>query len=101
LNFRAEGEQQARALRSKADSDSQVILAEAERESLRLRGAGDAEAARIYAEAYSGDAEFFAFVRSLEAYRKSLDSQTTMVLSTRSGFLRYLLDMNGGAKPEK
>ena len=101
LKFRAEGEQQARALRSKADSDSQVILAEAERKALRLRGAGDAEAARIYAEAYSGDAEFFAFVRSLEAYRKSLDSQTTMVLSTRSGFLRYLLDMNGGAKPEK
>src|SRR5262249_34388240 len=100
LKFRAEGEQQARALRSKADGESQVILAQADSESLRLRGEGDAQAAHIYSEAYAGDAEFFAFVRSLEAYRKSLDAQTTVVLSTRSGFLKYLLDMNGG-KPEK
>jgi modulator of FtsH protease HflC len=100
LKFRAEGEQQARGLRSKADGESQVILAEAQRQSLELRGEGDAEAARIYGEAYAGDAEFFAFVRSLEAYRKSLDSQTTVVFSTRAGFLKYLLDMNGG-KPEK
>ena len=101
LRFRAEGEQQARALRSKADGESQVILAEAERESLRLRGEGDAEAARIYGEAYGGDPEFYAFFRSLEAYRKSLDSQTTVVMSPRSGFLKYLFDMHGAAKPEK
>lgn len=101
LKFRAEGEQQARGLRSKADGESQVILAEAQRESLRLHGEGDAEAARIYSEAYSGDPEFYAFVRSLEAYRKSLDAQTTLVLSPRSGFLRYLFDMSGAAKPEK
>jgi len=101
MKFRAEGEQQARALRSKADGDSQVILAEAERESLGLRGEGDAEAARIYAEAYSGDPEFYAFVRSLEAYRKALDAQTTVVLSPRSDFLKYLFDMGGVAKPEK
>ena len=52
LKFRAEGEQQARGIRSKADGDSQVILAEAEREALRLRGEGDAEAARTYADVY-------------------------------------------------
>jgi modulator of FtsH protease HflC len=101
LKFRAEGEQQARALRSKADSESQIILADAERKSLQMRGEGDAEAARIYAEAYSGDPEFYAFVRSMAAYRKSLDAQTTVVLSPHSGFLRYLFDMKGGAKPEK
>jgi modulator of FtsH protease HflC len=105
LKFRAEGEQQARALRSKADGESQVILAEAERTALELRGTGDAEAAGIYADAYSGDPEFYAFFRSLEAYRKSLDAQTTVVLSPRSGFLKYLFDMNGtpavGARPEK
>jgi membrane protease subunit HflC len=95
LKFRAEGEQQARALRSKADAESQVILAEAERQSLELRGTGDAEAAKIYADAYSGDPEFYAFFRSLEAYRKSLDAQTTVVMSPRSGFLKYLFDMNG------
>ena len=101
LKFRAEGEQQARVLRSQADRESQVILAQAERESLQLRGEGDAEAARIYADAYSGDPEFYAFFRSLEAYRKSLDAQTTVVLSPRSGFLKYLFDMGGGAKSEK
>jgi membrane protease subunit HflC len=101
LKFRAEGEQQARALRSKADGESQVILAQAQRESLRLRGEGDAEASKIYAEAYSGDPEFYAFFRSLEAYRKSLDAQTTVVLSPGSGFLKYLFDMNGAPKSEK
>ncbi|HTO53522.1 MAG TPA: protease modulator HflC [Myxococcota bacterium] len=105
LKFRAEGEQQARALRSKADGESQVILAQAERESLGLRGQGDAEAAAVYSEAYSSDPEFYAFFRSLEAYRKSLDAQTTVVLSPRSGFLKYLFDMNGtppvGARSEK
>jgi membrane protease subunit HflC len=100
LKFRAEGEQQARALRSKADGESQVILAQAERESLRLRGEGDAEASRIYADAYGSDPEFYAFFRSLQAYRKALDDQTTVVMSPRSGFLRYLFDM-GGAKSEK
>jgi len=97
LKFRAEGEQQARGLRSKADSESQVILAEAERESLRLRGEGDAEAARTYADVYGADAEFYAFVRSLEAYRKSLDAETTIVLTPKSDFLKYLFDP--GAKP--
>jgi len=101
LKFRAEGEQQARALRSKADGESQVILAQAERESLRLRGEGDAEASRIYADAYAGDPEFYAFFRSLQAYRKALDAQTTVVMSPRSGFLRYLFDMGGGAKSDK
>jgi modulator of FtsH protease HflC len=105
LKFRAEGEQQARGLRSKADGESQVILAEAERQSLELRGTGDAEAAKIYSEAYSGDPEFYAFFRSLEAYRKSLDAQTTVVMSPRSGFLKYLFDMNGNppvsARPER
>jgi len=92
LKFRAEGEQQARGIRSKADSDSQVILAEAERESLRLRGEGDAVAAHTYADVYGADPEFYSFVRSLEAYRKSLDAETTLVLSPRSSFLKYLFE---------
>lgn len=99
LKFRAEGEQQARGIRSKADGDSQVILAEAERESLRLRGEGDAEAARTYADVYGADPEFYSFVRSLEAYRKSLDPATTLVLSPKSSFLKYLFDPDKPAKP--
>ncbi len=99
LKFRAEGEQQARGLRSKADNESQVILAEAERESIRLRGEGDAEAARTYADTYGADPEFYSFVRSLEAYRKSLDGGTTIMLSPKSGFLRYLYDPKKAAAP--
>jgi membrane protease subunit HflC len=92
LKFRAEGEQQARGIRSKADAESQVILAGAEREALRLRGEGDAEAARTYADTYGADPEFYSFVRSLEAYRNSLDMETTIVLSPKSSFLKYLFD---------
>lgn len=99
LKFRAEGEEQARAIRSRADGEAAVLLAEAEREALRLRGEGDAEAARVYAQAYGAEPEFYAFVRSLEAYRKSLDRDTTLVLSPSSGFLRYLFERGAGAKP--
>jgi len=97
LKFRAEGEQQARGIRSKADAESQVILAGAERESLRLRGEGDAVAARTYADVYGADPEFYSFVRSLEAYRRSLDTETTIVLSPKSSFLKYLFDPRAGA----
>lgn len=99
LKFRAEGDEQARGIRSQADGESQVIQAEAEREALRLRGEGDAEAARTFAEVYGADPEFYAFVRSLEAYRKSLGDDTTIVLSPRSGFLKYLFD-DGGRTPK-
>ena len=97
LKFRAEGEQQARGIRSSAEAESQVILAGAERESLGLRGEGDAAAARTYAEVYNADPEFYGFVRSLEAYRKSLDAETTIVLSPRSSFLKYLFDPHAPA----
>lgn len=89
---RAEGEEEARRIRSMADRDSQVLLAEATRTALAARGEGDALAARIYADAYAQDPEFYAFVRSLEAYRKALDSETTLILSPQSPFLRYLFD---------
>jgi membrane protease subunit HflC len=94
---RAEGGEQARRVRSSADRDSQVVRAEALRESLRIRGEGDAEAARIYADSYGEDPEFYSFVRSLEAYRNSLDEQTTLILSPSSPFLKYLFD--GAARP--
>ncbi len=88
--FRAEGEEQARIIRANADRESQVIRAEAARESATLRGEGDAAAARIYANAYGKDPEFYAFTRSLEAYKKALDDETTLILSPKLPFLRYL-----------
>jgi membrane protease subunit HflC len=88
--FRAEGEEEARKIRSQAERERQVLLAEATRESQLIRGKGEAKATAIFAEAYGADPEFFEFQRTLEAYRTTLDEQTTFVLSPDSEFLRLL-----------
>lgn len=95
--YRAEGEEQARAIRAEADREAQVIVAEARRDAEVERGKGDAEAARIYAEAYSQDPEFYAFVRGLEAYRKTLGEGTTLVLPPDHEYFR--LFQSGGELP--
>lgn len=89
--LRAEGEEQAREIRGRADRDQAVILAEAERDAQVLRGEGDAEATRIYAEAANRDPGFFAFQRSLEAYRRAFESgRGVIVLERDDPFLQYL-----------
>ena len=87
---RAEGDERARKIRAEADREARVIVANSRRESEIQRGIGDAEAARIYAEAYAADPDFYAFVRSLEAYRKTIDQHTTLVLSPDTELFRYL-----------
>jgi len=87
---RAEGEERARRIRAEADREARVIVASARRESEIARGQGDAEAARIYAEAYTVDPDFYAFTRSLEAYRKTIDGRTTLVISPDTEFFKYL-----------
>lgn len=87
---RAEGEEQARTIRADADRRARVIVAEAREKSERLRGEGEAEAARIYADAYARDADFYEFVRSLEAYRKTLGEGTTLVLPPEHEFFHTL-----------
>ena len=96
--LRAEGEEGARNIRADADRDVQIELARAEKQASTLRGEGDARAAEIYAQAYDQEREFYDFLRSLEAYRKSLDAQTTLVLSPEDPFLKYLFGP-GVAKP--
>jgi membrane protease subunit HflC len=86
---RAEGEESARRIRAQADREARVLVAEAQRDAEIARGQGEAEAARIYAEAYAADPEFYAFQRSLEAYRKSIDEHTTLVLSPDAEFFRF------------
>ncbi len=86
--YRAEGEEQARTIRAEADRAARVLVAEARRDGETERGKGDAEAARIYAEAYSRDPEFYAFQRGLEAYRKTLGKRTTLVLPPDHEFFR-------------
>ena len=89
--LRAEGEEQARIVRAEADREQTVLLAEAERDAQVLRGEGDAEAARIYADAANRDPAFFAFQRSLDAYRKAFESgESVMVLERNDPFLQYL-----------
>jgi len=87
---RAIGEREAREVRARADREARELLASARSDSEVLRGEGDAESARIYAAAYSKDAEFYAFVRSLEAYRKTLGDKTTLVVPPDHEFFRYL-----------
>ena len=89
--LRAEGEEQAQQIRANADRDKQVIVAEAERDAQKLRGEGDAEAARIYGQAANRDPGFYAFQRSLEAYRRSFqDGNTVIVLDKNDPFLQYM-----------
>jgi membrane protease subunit HflC len=88
--YRAEGEEQARKIRAAADRDATVIVANARGEAQVTRGAGDAESTRIYAAAYGKAPEFYAFVRSLAAYRKTIGEGTTLVLSPESEFFEFL-----------
>lgn len=89
--LRAEGEEQARTIRAQADRQQVVAVAEAERDAQKLRGEGDATAAGIYAQAYGRDPGFYAFHRSLEAYRRSFaDGNAVIVLERNDPFLQYL-----------
>ncbi|MEO8365111.1 MAG: protease modulator HflC [Pseudoxanthomonas sp.] len=89
--LRAEGEEQARTIRASADRDQTVLVAEATRDAQKLRGEGDASAAKIYAEAANRDPGFYAFQRSLEAYRASFsDGQSVIVLDQDDPFLQYM-----------
>lgn len=89
--LRAEGAEQANEIRARADRDQAVILAEAERDAQKLRGEGDAEAARLYGTAAGADPAFYAFQRSLEAYRESFkDGQAVIVLDKDDPFLQYM-----------
>ncbi|WP_127172099.1 protease modulator HflC [Xanthomonas euvesicatoria] len=89
--LRAEGEEQALTIRAQADRESTVIVADAERDAQKLRGEGDAEAARIYGQAGSKAPSFYAFYRSLEAYRSSMaDGNGVVVLDKNDPFLQYL-----------
>jgi modulator of FtsH protease HflC len=89
--LRAEGEENAEKLRAEADRQRTEILAEANRESEIIRGDGDAKSAEIYAKAYTRNPEFYAFYRSLQAYRTSIGtSNDVLVISPDSEFFKYL-----------
>ncbi|MCH8120970.1 MAG: protease modulator HflC [Planctomycetes bacterium] len=89
--YRSEGEEEAVKIRAQTDKDKTILLADSYMEAEKTKGEGDAEALRIYAEAYEKDPEFYSFVRTLEAYEKSLGegTGTTIVLPFDSEFFQY------------
>jgi len=93
--IRSEGREEALEITSTADKDATIIRAEAQQQAEIIRGQGDKERNAIYADAYNQDPEFFAFYRSMEAYKTGLSNGTTYVLSPDSDFLGYLSDQGG------
>ena len=91
--LRAEGEEQAREITSSADKEVEIILADARKLAEILRGEGDAQALEIYAEAYNQDPDFYRFWRTLESYEVALGSDTQIVLSSNSDYLRFIESM--------
>jgi membrane protease subunit HflC len=95
--LRAQGAEEAEKIRAEADRQRTVTLAEAYRDAEKVRGAGDAEAAKIYAEAYRKDPDFFAFTRSIQAYRRSLGKENDLLLlDGNDDFFRYMKQADGG-----
>jgi len=92
--FRAEGEKKAREIDGELDRELKRIQSEAYRKAQKLRGEADGESTKIYANAYEKDPEFYSFLNSLAGYRASLQSGTTLVLTTENDFLRYLQDLS-------
>ncbi len=88
--YRSEGQGQMAEIEGKRERELQRIRSEAYEKAQQVRGQADAEATRIYADAYNLDPEFYEFLKTLDTYKATLDSNTTMVLSTKSEYFQYL-----------
>lgn len=97
--FRAQGQEFAQEIRSKADRERTVLLAEAEKQAQILKGQGDEQAIRVYAQAFSRDPEFYAFYRTMQAYREGLaNDSTTLILPPDGDFFRFFKDEKGQSR---
>jgi membrane protease subunit HflC len=98
--FRAEGSEIKQRIEARAEREVTVLIAEATRESQILRGEGEAQQTKILGDAYGQDADFFAFYRSMQAYKDALPADTTrVVLSPNSEFFRYFGQASSAAAP--
>ncbi|MBP6710081.1 MAG: protease modulator HflC [Propionivibrio sp.] len=96
--LRSEGSAEAEKIRADADRQREVIVAEAYRDAQQTKGEGDAKAAATYAQAFNQNPEFFAFYRSLEAYRNSFQSKSDIiVLEPNSDFFKYMKSVGSAA----
>jgi membrane protease subunit HflC len=97
--LRSTGAAEEEQIKADADKQREVIIADAYREAQKLKGEGDARAAAIYATAYGKNPEFYAFYRSMQAYKASFsDKRDVMVLQPNSDFFRYMKSPRGGGK---
>jgi modulator of FtsH protease HflC len=97
--LRSTGAGESEKIRADADRQKEIILAEAYRDAQKIKGEGDAGAARIYAQAFTKNPEFYSFYRSMEAYRNSFRNKSdVMVLEPSSDFFKYLKNPNKGGK---
>lgn len=88
--YRSEGDGKSAEIRGEKEKELKRIQSGAYRKAQEIKGKADAEATRIYAQAYNLDPEFYQFMKTLETYRQSLDSETWLLLSTDSEFLKFL-----------
>ncbi len=87
--YRADGEKTAQEIRATADKQATITVANAEKEAQKIKGEGDQIATQIWNKATSVDPEFYSFYRTLEAYRKSFDEETSVVLAPEGEFFNY------------
>jgi membrane protease subunit HflC len=101
--LRSQGSAEAEKIRADADKQREVIVAEAYRDAQKMKGEGDAKAAATYAQAFNQNPEFYAFYRSLEAYRNSFKSKSdVIVVEPNSDFFKYMKSVGkGGDKSGK
>lgn len=88
--YRSEGEEKALVIRAVADKDKTILLSDANRKSQVLKGEADAVATRLYADAYTQDPQFFYFLKTMEAYKKTFNEKDSLVISPDSEFFRYM-----------
>ncbi|GLS83305.1 protease modulator HflC [Paraferrimonas haliotis] len=99
---RSQGKEKAEVIRAEIDARITVMIADAQRQALTTRGQGDAESANIYASAYQKDQEFFAFLRSMDAYQESFNSkQDVMLVSPEGDFFRFMKNSDGSLSSNK
>ena len=97
--YRSKGKEMAEGIMANADREKRIVMANAYKKAEIIRGEGDAKAADIYASAYRQDPEFYAFYRSLQAYKSSFnDSGDILLLEPDNDFFKYLNSMKGSKK---
>ncbi len=95
--LRSEGSAEAEKIRADADRQREIIIAEAYRDAQKIKGEGDAKSTATYAQAFGQNAEFYAFYRSLEAYRNSFRSKSdVLVVEPNSDFFKYMKSVGRG-----